>query len=166
MTECARCGDCCDPVVFVDETYEQVSKWTAEALRGVPDPGMDEGWAHWVRHGWTDEYRDVAVRRYDPASRYQADANFITAHWHSLGDNEYRCDQFDPAARLCAAHDDRPPVCRSFPWYGEDPVAFRTESLVPQCSYLADVPRSERPEGSRPLIPLTVLEFTDDPEDD
>jgi len=27
----------------------------------------------------------------------------------------YQCDRFDPASRLCTAHDDRPPICRAYP---------------------------------------------------
>ena len=47
-------------------------------------------------------------------------------------------------------------MCRDYPWYGDDPVTSgRGRDLYRECSYLADVPPSQRPEGARPLIPIT-----------
>ena len=156
MTECARCGNCCDPVVLDDEIYERLGKyWTSAALEGVPDPRTDEGWAAWLEVGHAVNDRERQIAKYIPGSGYRADADFIATHWHPLSDDEYRCDAFDPATRLCTARDDRPPVCRNYPWYGRTPSAERY--MNPQCSYLADLQPSERPEGSRPLIPLSVL---------
>jgi len=46
-------------------------------------------------------------------------------------------------ARLCTAHDERPPVCRNFPWYDYDiddpgdPLPWRHRSS--RCTFLADV---------------------------
>ena len=153
---CAGCGSCCDPVILPDDTFEGLAGWTTAALEGVPDPGTDEGWAAWAAIGYTDDQREATVNTYTPGSRYQADANFITGHWHPLGDHEYRCDRFDPATRLCGAHGDRPPVCQDYPWYGEEP-AGRIQDTHRHCSFLADLPPGERPEGSRPLIPLMVI---------
>ncbi|MBV9292664.1 MAG: YkgJ family cysteine cluster protein, partial [Frankiales bacterium] len=41
-----------------------------------------------------------------------ADLAFAAEHWHATGERRgdlhaYRCDRFDPATRLCTAHDDR-----------------------------------------------------------
>ena len=151
---CARCGSCCDPVVFDDETYRALATWTAEALRDVPDPAADDGWPWWQEHGWED--RELAEAWYDPEGTGRANADFITEHWHPLGDGDYRCDRFDPDHRTCTAHGDRPPVCSRYPWYDREPSGSDT-GPPPQCSYLADLPAGERPEGSRPLIPLAVL---------
>lgn len=154
---CARCGNCCDPVVLDDETYERLGKyWTSTALESCPDPRTGEGWAAWLEIGHTDDDRERQIAKYIPGSDYRADADFITAHWHPLGDSEYRCDAFDPVTRLCTARDGRPPVCRNYPWYGREPSAEQAaKNMGPQCSYLADLPPDQRPEGSRPLIPLT-----------
>jgi hypothetical protein len=133
-----------------------VAAWSTSAVENVPDPGTDEGWAYWLGKGWAGEARDTAVHHYDPAGRWRQDADFIAAHWTPDGDSGCKCDAFDAVNRLCGAHESRPPVCRDYPWYGEEPSADRVNWANPQCSYLADVPAGMRPEGSRPLIPLTV----------
>jgi Fe-S-cluster containining protein len=138
---CARCGACCSPVPFTREQHDDVSKWSTAALAG------DFIAAHWTPDG--------AVGKYDPASRWRQDADFIAAHWTPDGDGGCKCDAFDPATAMCTAHDSRPPVCRDYPWYGREPGTGGMK-LHPQCSYLADLPPDKRPEGSRPLIPLTV----------
>jgi Fe-S-cluster containining protein len=72
-----------------------------------------------------------------------ADARFAVAHWHPTGEtgdagHAYRCDRFDPVTRLCTAHDERPPICRGYPWYDEPPG--RRLVLLPEpCSYRADL---------------------------
>ena len=72
-------------------------------------------------------------------------------------DGYWTCDAYDPGHQECTAHDARPPLCRGFPWYGDGPSAERAGRVHRECSYLADLPPGDRPEGSRPLIPLTVL---------
>jgi len=127
---CARCGHCCSPVVLDADVYA--------------------GCCQRARSGGQIDHDD----------------RFITQHWHPQGAFtegsetllELRCDAFDSVTRLCAARDDRPPVCQDYPWYGEDPVASgRGPRLYGECSYLADVPPAQRPEGARPLIPLAVI---------
>lgn len=153
------CSACCDPVPFSAGEHETVTTWSAAAMEaaGTPDPRTDDGWAWWLEHGWDDAERDKAIWRTDPAGSWRQDADFIAAHWTPDGDDGCKCDVFDPATGLCGAHDARPPVCRNYPWYGDEPDAERAACLPPQCSYLAEVPPGDRPQGSRPLIPLTVL---------
>jgi Fe-S-cluster containining protein len=127
---CAACGHCCDPVVLSADVYTDCCQR--------------------ARAGDAVHHND----------------RFIAQHWHPFGAFtegtetflELRCDAFDQATRLCTARDGRPPVCRDYPWYGEDPVASgRGPRLYRECSYLADLPPDQRPEGARPLIPLTVV---------
>ncbi len=150
---CARCGSCCDPVPFERARADELAKWTSAALAGVTDPGSDEGWRWWEQHGWSPDQREAAIARYATDGRWRKNAEFITAHWTPLDDDHCACDMFDRAHRLCMAQDTKPPVCRDFPWYGREPSAGFTR-LPGQCSYLADLPPDQRPEGSRPLIPL------------
>lgn len=85
------------------------------------------------------------------------DALFIVKHWHrNPGAEHYACDMLGEDG-LCTAYDSRPPVCSGYPWYGREPSQEQAGHLGDQCSYLLDVPPEQRPEGSRPLIPLTVL---------
>jgi hypothetical protein len=70
------------------------------------------------------------------------------------GHIELDCRFYDREHMACRAYDHRPAMCSGYPWYGREPDTSR---LYGQCSFLLDVPPSERPEGSRPLIPLTVV---------
>lgn len=153
MTDCARCGSCCEKIWLNADPR----RWSAKALEGIPDPRTDDGWAYWLEHGHTEEDRAAVLGNYDPAGRKRADADFIAAHFAEDCDGYWTCDAYDPEAHECTAHEDRPPLCSGYPWYDEKPSAERAEHVHRECSYLADLPPSDRPEGSRPLIPLTVI---------
>lgn len=49
----------------------------------------------------------------------------------------YRCSNFDTETRKCTDYDNRPSMCRDFPWYGEEPRGGAT--LPPDCSYRQDL---------------------------
>ena len=63
--------------------------------------------------------------RQSAATTRAADLVFAAAHWHATGERDddgrhaYRCDRFDRETRLCTAHDERPPICRGYPWYDD-----------------------------------------------
>ncbi len=103
-TRCSCCGDCCDPVWY-------------------PLSPAD------IRQG--------AVTAAGSASG--ADLRFAAAHWTSTGATDdvagyaYACDRFDPVTRLCTAHDERPPVCRGYPFYDRpsDPLVL----LPARCAF-------------------------------
>jgi Fe-S-cluster containining protein len=73
------------------------------------------------------------------------DLVFAAAHWTATGArtddglHAYRCDRFDPESRLCTAHDDRPPICRGYPWY-DNPPGRRLVVLPERCAFRADLP--------------------------
>ena len=111
---------------------------------------------------WTQAVADA--RRHDPGEcefrpREQWENRvFVAANLRPVrtrGDKiELECRFYDREHAACRAYGRRPPMCSGYPWYGRDPEpgwAYR------QCSYLLDVPPAERPAGSRPLIPLTVV---------
>lgn len=134
---CARCGDCCDPVHLAPRVAARL-RAAAERLGDV-----------WTV---TDDDPDLD----DPSLLFAA------AHWTEIGPSRdggavYRCAFFDAETRECTAHDKRPPVCRDFPWYGQEPTWWAAESVHRRCSYLLDLPASDRPADARPLIPIEVL---------
>lgn len=136
MTDCAKCGDCCDPVAFDIRAYKRKNpEW--KRFAAAADPRTDEGWSEWTAVGWDDSTRETRIRDW-------LDSRFITANWLPLGDGDSLCAAFDPETRLCMAHDDRPPVCSSFPWYGRPPTNDFT-SLNDHCSFWADLPADQRP---------------------
>jgi Fe-S-cluster containining protein len=159
---CAQCGRCCDPVYLSAGMAAYVESWSPQQLVGVPDPATDEGWESWRAHGWDDDRRADAVARFQPGHPDRETIEFAAEHWHLREaqpeqDREYDCDMYNPQTLLCTAGEGRPPVCRGYPWYGEDPSVRRSLGLAEQCSYLLDVAPSLRPPNARPLIPLEVL---------
>lgn len=94
---------------------------------------------------------------FHPDEMTGASAEFARDHWAVIGEQarteangkvEYlvECDRFDRSTRLCTAHDDRPPICSGYPWYGKEPNALRL--LDPQCSFVADL---------RTLLPIVAV---------
>lgn len=85
---------------------------------------------------------------------------FIRKHWTKTGTDasgwqSWSCAFFDALHRLCTAHNNRPPVCQNYPWYGNPPEPGKIVNT--RCSYALDLPPDQRPEGSRPLIPIEVI---------
>lgn len=125
---CARCGRCCDPI----------------------DMPLD----------FDPKYLNVR-----PGSDAETDKAFMLEHWTphpdhsdaSLTASLWQCDRFDPATRECTAHDERPPVCRGYPWYRDGPTPERAALAYSCCSFLLDVPPAWRPKGAWPLIPIEVI---------
>lgn len=146
MTECAKCGDCCEAITFRGDWNNLIAwaawgrewrEWAWEHLLDGEDGGMDEADAKSV-----------------------ANSEFLLAHWRPLAEDaplpmpRFTCDAFDPVTRLCTAHLTRPPICRGFPWYGEVPGEpyVRIGSL--RCSFWADVPLSKRPGANLRCLPV------------
>lgn len=89
---------------------------------------------------------------------------FAHAHWTKVGQDGgerfYACDAFDPETRLCTAHDDRPPICRGYPWNGRTRDVLTSLDAVrirrfPLCEFWADLPPETRPEGWEPVLLTT-----------
>jgi Fe-S-cluster containining protein len=109
MTECSCCGDCCDPV--------------------------------WFPLGPADIRQGSVTATSAP---HAANLSFATRHWSATGARDedgrhaYRCDAFDVVSRRCTAHDERPPICRGYPWYESGPDAH-SPRLPERCAFRADV---------------------------
>jgi Fe-S-cluster containining protein len=142
---CSRCGDCCERIGFRgDWSYLQQMAdwikewrvWAMENLRNGEDGGLDQ------------ETADHA-----------ANAEFLLAHWRPIPEDaglampRFSCDAFDPVTRLCTAHAWRPPICRGYPWYGEQP-GQSAHRIGPSCSFWADVPLDKRPGAGLRLLPV------------
>jgi Fe-S-cluster containining protein len=113
MTDCSRCGDCCD-VIPLQFTKKDVAAGKSQSREFI------------IKH-WHRISREEAAKRI-PTMGYK-------------GTRFYRCDKWDSATRLCTVQDEKPPVCRDFPWYGDTPEPDRLRHF-PRCSFWADVPDS------------------------
>jgi Fe-S-cluster containining protein len=125
VTECNRCGDCCDPVRF--DLHGQLESLQDKAAG--PDPDLDP--QAWLDVGWKPEELPNCRRNW-------VDANFILEHWHPRPESGLTCDRYDPESKLCTVHDDRPPVCRDYPWYSNGPTYEAAQKLPVRCSYRDD----------------------------
>lgn len=66
----------------------------------------------------------------------------------NLYGNYFLCSWLDQATNLCRHHEDRPPLCRGFPFYDRDPMSpelFGGLAAYPQCSFWWDIPRDRWP---------------------
>lgn len=133
QSECSKCGDCCEVVTFDIGAWKRKNPQWRRLLLCV-DPRVD--WEPWKAQGYADSAKADTIRNW-------LDANFILKNWFPIGDGEAICAAWDPETRLCTAHDDRPPVCRSYPWYSTGPRPDAIESA--RCSFWADVPVEQRP---------------------
>jgi Fe-S-cluster containining protein len=128
MTECNNCGACCDPFMMVFSPSDIT----------ILGPQLDPD-----ERAFYDAHL-TPIRR--------ADGRRMVAHWSSgwsefIIDGEakmvpafyYQCDRYDAVAKRCTDYENRPDVCRDYPWYGEPPDP--SKALPPTCSFLADVGR-------------------------
>lgn len=134
MTDCARCGSCCDPVILMFDPQERA----AERL-GSGEPLED----------WSTQQYEFFRDHWTSTSTFEDDLDGEPVTVHRV-----RCDQYDPDTRSCMAHDTRPQVCSEFPWYGRDPNSEGSRhiahALAPQCSFNADV-------AGRKMLPIVAV---------
>jgi Fe-S-cluster containining protein len=112
MTDCSMCGDCCENIrLNID--------------RGTLLQRVSDGKA---------------------AGTYLKDAVFIlnnmipdgtVARQGNTVKQTLQCKKFDKETRKCTAHNDRPEMCRRYPWYGKEPVKGDT-TMGGRCSFLVD----------------------------
>lgn len=125
MTECNRCGDCCEAIGL------PLSHADAAAITG--NSRMDR----WARDELEPLVGDAIYARLVPLAQAERDhPGYVTARWW------YTCKNFDREARTCGVHDDKPNACRGFPWYDGEPHHMKL-AAYPRCSFWADVEAAE-----------------------
>ena len=65
-------------------------------------------------HAYAEEHGLVEAYLKDRLSASERDA--FEAHY-------FACDAYDSESHLCTAHEERPGICRGYPWYGREPTA-------------------------------------------
>jgi len=152
VTTCGCCGDCCRDIPL------STSKAAFRRKLSHGDARDDDVWAAWVA-GWESQ-GDPETPDRESWVRLQADARFIIEHWHGgrrapNGTTKgWTCDRFDPETWLCTAYEERPPICSDFPWY-DRPAGHVDGGRWPlRCTFWADRPAEERPEG---WVPVTFV---------
>jgi Fe-S-cluster containining protein len=103
---CNQCGACCRALTL-EQSPEEVRATAAVAgVLGIPSDAVFAA-AHW--HPLT---REEAMRR----NLFYVSQLRPEAHL-------YYCDQLGEDGR-CMAYEERPLVCRGYPWYGQAPRAM------------------------------------------
>ena len=119
--ECNGCGACCR-VLTLPQSPEEVRNIAAVTrVLGIPSDHQ------FAADHWRPLTREEAMRR-NPfyTIRLPADAHL------------YGCDRLGDDGR-CTAYEERPLVCRGYPWYGMAPRDMPLADA--ECGYLVDVPK-------------------------
>ena len=120
---CNGCGACCR-VIFLEQSPEEVRQMAAlTRVLGIPSDHA------FVAEHWRPLARDEAMQR-NPfyTSRLAPEAHL------------YTCDRLGDDGR-CMAYDERPLVCRGYPWYGQAPRPMALADA--DCGYGVDLAPSE-----------------------
>ena len=119
MSLCNQCGACCRVLTLEQSPAEVQAMAAVTSVLGIPSDTIFAA-KHW--HALT---REEAMQR-NPfyTSRLPADAHL------------YSCDQLGADGR-CMAYEERPLVCRGYPWY-DQPVRDM-ELADSHCGYHYDV---------------------------
>jgi Fe-S-cluster containining protein len=131
VTECARCGDCCEHV------GPNIS---------VPDLRRRLANPYYAGHNRNQAEKLVQMLTERTGVRWTGTRYRVT----------YACTHFDRVGRLCTAHAERPDMCSGYPWYTKDgrPTQQALERgripdyFSPRCSFVADV---------RPLLSIVEV---------
>lgn len=134
MGKCNGCegsdvAGCCSPVML------PFSRLEAEL---APRDEMEAENRRWVLEDLTPISRREGLRR----TPYVKDGltiygNENTGETFWFWSHFYDCKHYDAATKRCMNYDNRPPMCRDFPWYGVAPDPLK--SLPEHCSYRSDV---------------------------
>lgn len=123
------CGRCCSPVTL---PYRYAALTSAQRDQIEPE-----------NRDWIEEHlTEISPRRtgLDEVRDYMKSGitdGLFGGRYFQIVSHFYRCDWYDPDTRECKAHDQRPPICSGYPWYGDAPDS--TKAIPPQCGFLTDV---------------------------
>lgn len=120
---CTRCGACCLVIPLTTSKTAQLAQ------------NHNEGARHrrWLRK----------LRRLTPeeaVARLPTVVNW--SDWPNHPEFVYKCLNYDEENKACTIHDDRPDICRGFPWYKHQPDAGDTLAAFPKCGFWPDADQS------------------------
>lgn len=108
-------------------------------IEAMVDPDIDPDEKRWILEDLTPISRRTAMERGE-GDRVKSLFGLHPGTGEVVLFSAYfECRHYDPETRTCGNYENRPDVCRHYPWYGEPPNAGR--ALPEECSYNADVGR-------------------------
>jgi Fe-S-cluster containining protein len=119
MGECNGCGACCRVLTLAQSPDEVARMAVLTRVLGIPSDSQ------FAADHWRPLTREEAMQRNAfYTSRLPADAHL------------YTCDRLGDDGR-CTAYEERPLVCRGYPWYDQPPKQMPLAD--PECGYLVDI---------------------------
>jgi Fe-S-cluster containining protein len=120
MGECNGCGACCRVIMLEQSPEELRNMAVLTRVLGIPSDHQ------FAAEHWRPLTRAEAMERNSfYTSRLAPDAHL------------YACDRLGADGR-CLAYEERPLVCRGYPWYEQAPRAMPLAD--PECGYRVDLP--------------------------
>ncbi|WP_161624347.1 YkgJ family cysteine cluster protein [Alicyclobacillus acidoterrestris] len=115
------CGKCCEAIrVNVSPEEKEHNKYV-----------NSRDWSFIGEH-WRNISEDEAFH-INPLLRLQKEVGLIDHDvWY------YACDMYDKSTHKCMAHDDRPPVCSEYPYYGRIKPTETMTWYSATCGYIND----------------------------
>ncbi|MHB1937045.1 MAG: YkgJ family cysteine cluster protein [Acidobacteriaceae bacterium] len=125
------CGKCCVAIKLTDIDVPHYQRWMdafadAEHRGATISPDV----RHLATH-FTRITKEQAVRR-----------NQFLKGTRNKGATFYTCDWYDEETKLCLHHDQRPPMCSRYPFYG-GLLGADFEPYTPDCGYLGDIGKTQ-----------------------
>ena len=119
MGECNGCGACCRVLTLAQSPDEVRRMAVLTRVLGIPSDSQ------FAADHWRPLTREEAMQRNAfYTSRLPTDAHL------------YTCDRLGDDGR-CTAYEERPLVCRGYPWYDQPPKQMPLAD--PECGYLVDI---------------------------
>lgn len=136
-TECNGCGGCCDPVTSI---------FTPSDLARLPPDAVDDRTRRWLLH----DLERIPRREGLAASPHLTGGGRTTFSMDGRTGQPvvafsvfYRCRLYDAESRRCTDYDNRPQVCRDFPFEGRQGAELtewdHAAALPFECSFRADI---------------------------
>lgn len=136
------CADCCATIWTgwsLDVLEVKANRW-----RNFPDPRTDPvEFAKVARIMFGEGTVEAEQARAQSVAATLLDWERVPQIWTEVEEREgmyrYECSVFDPVLRTCTDHENRPAVCRSYPWYLKTELT-RADLTSGRCTYVADDP--------------------------
>jgi Fe-S-cluster containining protein len=92
--QCNQCGVCCNPIT---------TQWLKKDI-------TDDSYTHkFIRKHWKRISKKKVAAKLNKIDRRDKKGNYY-----------YECSKFDKKANKCTAYNERPNVCKNYPFYGKD----------------------------------------------
>ena len=138
---CQMCGTCCKAIVL-PVSHDELKEYGS--VREYLNGGITR------EDLWNDDPIFIYLN-WKPITKEEAfEINPRLKVWENISNggvvnkmNFWTCTKHDPITNICLVHENRPRVCRGFPWYGVEPTS--QPLYTKDCGYMVDIRSQELP---------------------